>query len=127
MVKFEQLMNLALRSSGTSRQCACAVFSCAGWERVPISFPESQLRRLGTLIDDACAEPTFLEFHPSGSNYWSENAPIALNYFPYNRCSVTQCEVCGRAYLRYTESGGYYVEHRLRALNPALISDEPLA
>jgi hypothetical protein len=28
---------------------------------------------------------------------------------------------CGRAFLRYTEYGGYYVEPRIRALDPALI------
>jgi hypothetical protein len=30
---------------------------------------------------------------------------------------------CGCAYLRYAEVDGYYLEHRIRALDPALISD----
>lgn len=126
MIHLEKLMELALRSSAVTRECSCAVSSFSGWERVPLSFPESQLRPLGTLMEDPYGEPTYLEFHPSGTDYWSANAPIALRYFPYNRCTVVECIECGRTYLRYTEGGGYYVEHRIRALNPALIVDAPV-
>lgn len=76
-------------------------------------------------MEDPWGEPTYREYHPSGTDYWSGKAPVALHYFPYNRCSVAQCAECGRVYLRYTEGGGYYVEHRIRALNPALIVDAP--
>jgi hypothetical protein len=33
--------------------------------------------------------------------------------------------VCGRACLKYVEAGGYYVEPRVRALDPELIVDPP--
>jgi hypothetical protein len=38
---------------------------------------------------------------------------------------VAQCTVCGRCALRYVEAGGYYVEPRIRALDPRLIVDVP--
>ena len=120
-----QLMELALRSNAVTRACGCAVSTFAGWERVPLSLPESQLRPIGTLMEDPYGEPTYQEFHPTGTNYWSEDAPIAPHYFPCNRCTVAECITCGRVYLRYTEAGGYYVEQRIRALNPLFIVDAP--
>jgi hypothetical protein len=38
---------------------------------------------------------------------------------------VWQCKACARAYLRYTEYGGYYEDERVRALDPALVDDRP--
>lgn len=119
-------MELAHRSATVTRDCGCAVSSFAGWERLPISFPEEQLRRLGSLMEDPYAEPTYLEYHPDGSDYWSAQAPIAARYFPYNRCATMECKECGRVYLLYTEAGGYYVERRIRSLDPALIVDAQL-
>jgi hypothetical protein len=79
------------------------------------------MRVLGTLLKDPYDEPTFTEYHPAGTNYWSSDAPIAVQHFPYNRCSVWQCIVCERCRLMYTEGGGYYVERRIRSLNPQMI------
>lgn len=66
-------------------------------------------------------ELTVEEYHPDRTNLWSPDAPIALNYFPANRSAVWQCKQCSRCYLRYTEYGGYYVDRRIRALQPGLI------
>jgi hypothetical protein len=84
------------------------------------------MRRIGTLNADSAEGLTYQEYNPSGTNYWSEDAPVAVHFYPYNGCTVEQCVECERAYLRYTEGGGYYVEQRIRALNnPLLISDAP--
>jgi hypothetical protein len=72
------------------------------------------------------SEPTFEEFHPEGTRYESPLAPIAPAFFPYNRCDVFSCSRCDRLLLRYTEFGGYYVDHRVRALNADLVVDAPL-
>jgi hypothetical protein len=71
-------------------------------------------------------EPTFEEQHPNGTRYDSANAPVALKFFPYNRCDVFSCSRCERFLLRYTEFGGYYVDHRVRALNAELVVDAPI-
>ncbi|MES2114129.1 MAG: hypothetical protein V4578_03210 [Pseudomonadota bacterium] len=125
MLTFDTLMALARRSATVTQPCGCAACPFAGWERVPPAFPESQLRQIGTLMDDPYAEPTYTEYHPSATEYWSTLAPIAPRYFPYNRCAVVECAICGRTYLRYTEAGGYYVEQRIRALDPERLVDAP--
>ncbi len=107
--------------AATPAGCACAQRVCPGWESVPAPLGEPLLRRLGTLRDADEAEPTFEEGHEGGSRYESPNAPIVPGYFPYNRCEVWACRACGRGFLQYTEFGGYYVDHRLRQVDPALV------
>ena len=74
----------------------------------------------------AGSEPTFEEFHPEGTRYDSPLAPFAPQFFPCNRSDVFSCNRCQRVLLRYTEFGGYYVDHRVRALNADLVVDAPL-
>lgn len=121
----DELMALALASASVTQECACGIDAYREWSRVPVSFPETQMRQVGSLLDDPYAEPTFAEFHPAGTHYWSADAPIALRHYPANRCTVWQCSVCKRCCLRYVEAGGYYVEARIRALDPQLIVDAP--
>jgi hypothetical protein len=92
--------------------CMCTRTPLEGWQSQPLS------------LDDP--EPTFSEYLPGKTNYWSVDAPIAPRYFPYNRCAVWQCSLCSRVYLRYTEGGGYFVDRRIRAVQSALIEDVPL-
>ncbi|MGF6768033.1 hypothetical protein P3T18_000503 [Paraburkholderia sp. GAS199] len=120
------LADLALRSHAASQACSCMKTPVPGWESMPLSLPEEQLREVATLVSSEEEEPTFEEFHPNGTRYWSADAPIAQRYFPYNRCNVWECTVCGRHFLRYTEGGGYFVDRRIRLLDPALIVDAPL-
>jgi hypothetical protein len=91
-----------------------------------ISVPQNQLRDIGTLVQGDEQALTLDEYHPEGTHYWSLGAPIAPRYFPSNRCKVSQCTSCGRCFLRYTESGAYHIEERVRYLDPALIVDAPL-
>ncbi len=101
--------------------CACSGLRCPGWESLPAGFEDALLQQTGTLVDGGDAEPTLDEFHPQGTNYWSADAPIALDCFPYNRAEVWQCRRCARAFLRYTEYGGYYIDPRIREVDPRLI------
>jgi len=114
----------ALAAAATAQACkACAPLVCPGWESMPATFDRTQLAQVGTLVDEKIEDPTVLEHHPGGTNAWSADAPIALAFFPYNRCGVWQCVSCARLFLRYTEYGGYYVDERIRALDPELIDD----
>lgn len=104
--------------------CRCAPLRCPGWETVSSTFDEASLRRVGRVsAADAYDEPTVEEHHPAGTRYDSPDAPIALGYFPYNRCEVWACVQCARPFLRYTEYGGYYIDHRIRELSAALVVD----
>jgi len=104
----------------------CAALECKGWESLPGDFDRSSLQRVGTLRDADSDEPTFAEYHPAGTHGWSHNAPIALGWFPYNRCELWQCAGCGRPFLRYTEFGGYYADERIRELQAGLIQQPSL-
>lgn len=102
--------------------CCCALGACRSWESFTEDrWPGERVRRLGTLRDPAIDEPTVEEFHPHGTRYGSPDAPVAVAFFPCNRCDVYACNQCGRTLLRYTEYGGYYVDHRVREVLPELI------
>ena len=127
----------ALGQAAKPKACTCAVGACPGWESITEDrWPAAQMTALGTLravsadpdadpYAGAQAEPTFEEFHPNGTRYESPHAPIAPRFFPYNRCDVLACSQCERVLLKYTEFGGYYVDHRVRALQPDLVVDAP--
>jgi hypothetical protein len=123
---FKELMDLARASDGVTRACACGIDGYREWTRIPADFPQAQMVTTGSLAGDPYLEATYAEYHPDGTGYWTPGAPIAPRFFPYNRCTVQQCTACGRACLTYVEAGGYYVEPRIRALDPALLVDAAL-
>ena len=107
----------------THKQCdGCVGLICDGWESIPATFDRKQLELIGSMRSDD-AMNNWRESHPLGTNSWSVNAPIAFGYHPYNKCDIYQCISCARKYLRYTEYGGYYLDERIRFLNPALITN----
>ena len=120
-----KLSALSLQQAGPLlplKACNCALGACAGWESFTEErWPKDQMRQLGTLRDPAIYEPTTEEYHPNGTRYDAPDAPVAVHFFPYNRCDVHACQQCKRVVLRYTEFGGYYVDHRARQLDPALV------
>jgi hypothetical protein len=119
-----QALRLLAQSSPTVPCPECAALVAPGWEAMPGTFARDKLRKIATLRRADIEDPTLEEFHPAGTNAWSAGAPIAIDYFPYNRCDVWQCVRCSRPFLRYTEYGGYYVEERVRELAAALIVDD---
>ncbi len=122
----DELKALATPTRATSPCPRCQSLVCKGWESVPGGFDLGRLNRVGTLRDPGEAEPTLAEYHPAGTGAWSADAPIALGWFPYNRCEVWQCSGCARPFLRYTEVGGYYTDERIRELQAHLIQQPPL-
>lgn len=116
----DQLLDIA-NSVKTDKACSvCTSLSCSGWISKPGYFDLDQLRVLGTLQVEG-AEESWDEYHPNGTNLWSEEAPISIKHHPYNRCDVRECLACKRKFLHYTEYGGYYLDERIRALDAKLI------
>jgi hypothetical protein len=101
----------------------CAALHCDSWESVPLPLEPPQLVALGTLRDPAIDEPRYDERLPPGMDTWHPRAPVAVLHAPYNRSTVWCCPQCRRGFLQYTEHGGYYVDHRLRMIDPALVGD----
>ncbi|WP_175689903.1 hypothetical protein [Burkholderia anthina] len=119
----DALLKLTADAAGVTQPCTCTKTSLAGWTSLPLSLQNAQLVEVATLAPPGEAEPVYDEYHPAGTRYASDDAPIALRHFPYNRCNVSRCVSCGRLYLRYQEGGGYFIDQRIRALNPALVVD----
>jgi hypothetical protein len=110
-----------LASQQDEQQCAhCTSHDFSCWETILSTFDRDSLKIVGTLKHPE-VEEIWDEYHPNGTTIWSENAPIAVNFHPYNRCTVHQCPECSTVYLRYTEYGGYYVDERIRMVKPELI------
>lgn len=116
-----QLLELAKTNQSGQTCTSCASLICLGWESLPSVFNPDSLELVGTLRDET-AEETWDEFHPQGTQIWSENAPIAPRFHPYNKCNIYRCKHCTRLFLRYTEYGGYYVDERIRELKANLIA-----
>ena len=119
-------MRLAQASWAVTAPCSCLDVALTAWEQVPLALAPERFQTVGTLRADPYGDPTFAEYHPAGTRYGSVDAPIAPRYYPFNRCTVAQCRLCGRCYLRYEEAGGYFTEQRIRALAPALLVDAAL-
>ncbi|MGT2490019.1 hypothetical protein ACU4GD_04490 [Cupriavidus basilensis] len=126
-VPFDVLQSLARRTDAVTTDCECSAPALDAWTSLPISFPEQQLKAIGTLVHDMFSEPTFAELHPENTNIWSADAPIAPLYYPYNRCNVWECGSCQRVYLRYVEGGGYFVDPRIRRLKLNVLVDAPIS
>lgn len=101
--------------------CTCSLLQVAAWESITDERWPADVQCVGSLRDPGNEEPTFEEFHPLGTRYASPDAPIAPGWFPYNRSDAYVCGRCHSVFLRYTEYGGYYVDHRVRLVDPALI------
>lgn len=115
----------ALAAQAHATPCpSCTTLPTTGWESVPVSLDRAQLDPVGTLYDPAAGNPldsTLEEYHPQHTRYWSADAPIAIGWFPYNRCGVWRCRTCATVFLRYAEHGGYFEEERIRRVLPALV------
>ncbi|VXC93058.1 conserved hypothetical protein [Burkholderia sp. 8Y] len=116
----------AAESQSAGVTCDCTKTPLDGWQSQPLSLDESMLVKIGTLMREDDPEPTYAEYLPDASSYWSADAPIAPRHFPYNRCDVWACKNCGRLYLRYTEGGGYFVDRRIREVKSRLVVDAAL-
>jgi len=126
-IAFAELMQLAQASAAITTPCSCIAVSLSAWQAQPLTLDLERFEDIATLMIDPYDEPTFAEYHPAGTRAYSDDAPIAPRFYPYNRCTVARCTQCNRLYLRYNEAGGYFTELRIRALQPALLVDAPLA
>ncbi|KQP13568.1 hypothetical protein [Pseudorhodoferax sp. Leaf267] len=119
----------ALAAQAATPPCdSCRTLPSGGWEAMPSSLDRARLEPVGTLYPAAATDlagATLDEYHPNGTRYWSADAPIALGWFPYNRCSVWRCRVCATVFVRYAETGGYFEEERIRRVDPALVVATP--
>lgn len=114
------------QAHGAQLHCAtCASVVAPGWTSWPGGMPESAVKPLGALWLAGDDEPTYEELRPNGVDAWSPEVPISLAHHPANRCEVWACINCQKPFLRYTEYGGYYVDKRVRELDPRRMVNAP--
>ena len=63
----------------------------------------------------------YKEYHPNGTNYWSENAPVALAFYPYHESKVLRCPDCYSVFLHYVEYQGHAPQKRVRWINKKVV------
>ena len=120
--KLDAKLLIALSGQKQAAACTCSIGECKGWESFTEDrWPKAQMQALGTLRDPDVYQPSTEEHHPNGTRYASPDAPIAVNFFPCNVSDVYACNTCEKVLLRYTEFGGYYVDHRVRELDASLV------
>jgi hypothetical protein len=125
-IDFSTLKQLAEASAAVTGKCSCNTEPLLAWRKLPMTLELERFEEVATLVEDPYGDPTYTEYHPDGTHYDSEDAPIAPRYYPFNRCQIARCMNCGRHYLRYNEAGGYFTELRIRALQPQLLVDAAL-
>lgn len=125
-IDFAGLKQLAEASAAVTVPCNCHDAALMAWRAVPLTLELDQFEEVASLVEDPYADATFAEYHPNGTRYDSDDAPIAPRYYPANLSHVLRCTKCSRHYLRYTEGGGYFSELRMRALQPRLLVDAVL-
>jgi len=125
MMSMQKMDAPTLKAAGQQASpgsCRCSLRPSYSWESFTEDrWPHEQMRALGTLRNPDVHEPTTVEHHPQGTRYASPDAPVAIDFFPYNISDVHACRTCCKTLLRYTEFGGYYVDHRVKELDPALV------
>lgn len=122
MIDAAQLRELSSKQLKTQALgCKCRVLQSPSWESVTDERWPAGMEHVGTLRPPDVDEPTFEEFHPNGTRYGSADAPIAVLWFPFNRSDVYVCGTCRSVFLRYTEYGGYYMDRRVRWVDPGLV------
>jgi hypothetical protein len=108
--------------------CQCPLKQHAGWKNIEEHrWPSEHMNRIGTLRDTQNMEPTFNELHPNNTRYESENDPVAVNFYPYNRSEAFHCAQCQQVVLKYVEAGGYYVESRARRIQSLQITSQTIS
>jgi len=90
-IDFPGLMQLATASAQVTGKCSCNSVSLAAWQKLPTSLELERFEEVATLVDDPYEEATFAEFHPHGTRYDSDDAPIAPRYYPANLSQVARC------------------------------------
>ena len=82
-------------------------------------FDPTDANRLTSLGNLFVSEAQNSEY-PTQENYWSENYPFALNYYPNAGCEVFTDGDKGY-YLIYRDFGGHAPERRCRLLRKGLV------
>jgi hypothetical protein len=106
------------------KNCPCNYSEYLGWKNYK-ELPETWLS-LGNLdFSEESIKRNGFKKYPEDSknftNYWSEQAVIAVNYYPYHECEYHQCSNCKAVFMAYVEHGGHAPQKRVKYVTSELI------
>ncbi|GAB2560284.1 hypothetical protein [Spirosoma areae] len=115
-ISWPELMQLLDDENLSVAECQKKSKGYLGWSKLYPDF-EKQLEFVAnlTFFKNSISTNEF----PGEENYWSSEAPIAAQFYPYNGCPVYINLHC--LYLVYVEFGGHAPEKRCRLLQKKLI------
>lgn len=106
------------------KACPCNYSEYLGWQYYK-ELPQLW-RTLGNLkLSKESIKRNGYKQYPDDSknfkNYWSEQAVIAVNYYPYHECEYHQCASCKAVFMTYIEYSGHAPQKRVKYVNSELI------
>lgn len=120
-ITFEEFKKLLIN---TSDNCcnSCEREKYRSWENLNSSL-DHLLKTLGEFedADKYINKNGYTEYHPNGTNYWSKDAPVALQYYPYHESVIKRCLECKAIFLAYTEYAGHAPQNRIRWVRSGLV------
>jgi hypothetical protein len=120
-ITWSDVLNLAIPILNISKEDSICKRYIA-WRKLD-PMDESKLSFIGNLAPDSSQNKIYEEEFHTFKNYWAEDYPIALAYYPYNGCGVYKFAniVNGGYYFVYVEFGGHAPEKRCRLIQPDLV------
>ncbi len=77
------------RAHGAAQACGDRnAFASMGWEAFPSTVSDEAVAMLGSTWDPNTPSRRLKSFVEPASSLWSPEAPIALQFHPYNRCEL---------------------------------------
>lgn len=101
---------------------SCLKSSFKSWGNLTIEQKNSLSKNGEFDFSEECINKNgYTEYHPNGTNYWSEDSPIALAFYPYHESKIMTCEMCNAVFLNYIEEAGHAPQDRIRWVRKDLV------
>ena len=99
----EDLLNLLSRVE-ESGSCKCDFELYRSWKDLN-SVDVKTFELVGSLADGDYVKVSSAKAF--SGNYWDQDHPIALKYYPQIESTIYRCRICKRLFLFYTEVSGH--------------------
>lgn len=112
---------ILLLNAKDSLDCSCQKSKYQAW--TSIKNINDLLENIGVLESSFVIKTQNLnkKNHSNKLSYWSTEAKIVLDFYPYIGSDIYSCKLCHAIFFFYIEYAGHYPENRLRWAQAQLI------
>ncbi|VAW70290.1 hypothetical protein MNBD_GAMMA10-3235 [hydrothermal vent metagenome] len=112
----------ALKKDNGKICSSCTKHDYSSWSNITKDL-DCELEVIGGVEESekAIKKNGYTEYHPDETNYWSKDAPVALEFYPYHESSIRRCNTCNALFLSYIEHSGHLPQKRLRWIRKKLL------